>query len=75
MVIVLGLEMARQLQLSTFSSAKAEARLQAFILSGVSQTGRKLGEGAYGCVEELRIDGLMGNAFTGDNKRVHCCQR
>ena len=54
--------MARQLQLSTSHTCTAlqtAARLQPFILSNVTQTGRKLGEGSYGCVEELRINGLV----------------
>ena len=55
-------EMARQLQLSTSHSHRAlqtAARLRPFVLSGVTQTGRKLGEGAYGCVEELSVNGLI----------------
>ena len=54
--------MARQLQLSTSHSQRAlqtAARLRPFVLSGVTQTGRKLGEGAYGCVEELSVNGLI----------------
>ena len=54
--------MARQLQLPTSHTRTAlqtAARLQPFILSNVTQTGRKLGEGSYGCVEELRINGLI----------------
>ena len=54
--------MARQLQLSTSHSHRAlqtAARLRPFVLSGVTQTGRKLGEGAYGCVEELSVNGLI----------------
>ena len=54
--------MARQLQLTTSHSCTAlqtAARLQPFILSNVTQTGKKLGEGSYGCVEVLRINGLI----------------
>ena len=54
--------MARQLQISASHSHRAlqtAARLQPFILSGVTQTGRTLGEGSYGCVEELRVNGLV----------------
>ena len=54
--------MARQLQLSTSHSCRAlqtAARLQPFVMSGVTQTGRKLGEGSYGCVEELKVNGLV----------------
>ena len=54
--------MARQLQLSTSHSHRAlqtAAQLRPFVLSGVTQTGRKLGEGAYGCVEELSVNGLI----------------
>ena len=54
--------MARQLQLSTSHSHRAlqtAARLRPFVLSGVTRTGRKLGEGAYGCVEELSVNGLI----------------
>ena len=54
--------MARQLQLSASLSRRAlqtAARLQPFVLSGVTQTGRKLGEGAYGCVEEFSVNGLI----------------
>ena len=35
------------------------AKLQPFTLSNVTQTGKKLGEGSYGCVEELCVDGLI----------------
>ena len=35
------------------------ARLQPFILSEVTQTGRTLGEGSYKCVEEVRVNGLI----------------
>ena len=54
--------MARQLQLSATHSRRAlqtGGRLQPFVLSGVTQTGRKLGEGAYGCVEEFSVNGLI----------------
>ena len=54
--------MARQLQLPTSHTRRAlqtAARLQPFVLSGVTQTGRKLGEGSYGCVEELSVNGLV----------------
>ena len=40
-------------------SPKTAARLKPFVLYGVSHTGRRLGEGAYGCVEELRVNGLV----------------
>ena len=33
--------------------------LQQFLLSDVRLTGRKLGEGAYGKVEELEVNGLV----------------
>ena len=54
--------MARQLQIPASHSHRAlqiAARLQPFILSRVTQTGRTLGEGSYGCVEELRVNGLV----------------
>ena len=54
--------MSRQLQIPASHSHRAlqtAARLQPFILSGVTQTGRTLGEGSYGCVEELRVNGLV----------------
>ena len=54
--------MARQLQASsshTRRALQAATRLQPFLLTGVTQTGRTLGEGSYGCVEELRINGLV----------------
>ena len=54
--------MARQLQLPsshTHRALQTAARLQPFILSNVTQTGKKLGEGSYGCVEELRVNGLI----------------
>ena len=54
--------MARQLQLPTSHTSRAlqtAARLQPFVLSGVTQTGKKLGEGSYGCVEELKVNGFI----------------
>ena len=54
--------MARQLQLPSSHSHRAlqtAAKLQPFILSNVIQTGKKLGEGSYGCVDELRVNGLI----------------
>ena len=54
--------MARQLQLPTSHTRRAlqtAAKLQPFVLSGVTQTGRKLGEGSYGCVEELSVNGFI----------------
>ena len=54
--------MARQLQLSsshTHRALQTAAKLQPFVLSGVTQTGKTLGEGSYGCVEELSVSGLI----------------
>ena len=54
--------MARQLQASsshTRRALQAATRLQPFLLTGVTQTGRTLGEGSYGCVEEIRVNGLV----------------
>ena len=34
-------------------------QLHPFILSNVTPTGNKLGEGSYGCVEELEVSGLV----------------
>ena len=34
-------------------------QLHPFILSNVTPTGNKLGEGSYGCVEELEVNGLI----------------
>ena len=54
--------MARQMQLSNSHTRRAlqtAARLQPFVLSGVTQTGKTLGEGSYGCVEELSVNGLI----------------
>ena len=54
--------MARQLQLPTSHTSRAlqtAAKLQPFVLSGVTQTGKKLGEGSYGCVEELKVNGFI----------------
>ena len=56
------LRMARQLQLSsshTHRALQTAAKLQLFVLSGVTQTGKTLGEGSYGCVEELNVSGLI----------------
>ena len=56
------LRMARQLQLSsshTHRALQTAAKLQPFVLSGVTQTGKTLGEGSYGCVEELSVSGLI----------------
>ena len=33
--------------------------IQCFVLSGVRPTGRQLGVGSYGSVEELEVNGLM----------------
>ena len=58
----LTLKMARQLQLPSPHTRRAlqtAAKLQPFILSNVTQTGKTLGEGSYGCVEELRVNGLI----------------
>ena len=33
--------------------------LQRFVLSGVRSTGRQLGVGSYGSVEELQVNGLL----------------
>ena len=38
---------------------QTSVQLQPFILSGVTLTGRTLGEGSYGCVEELNVNGLI----------------
>ena len=56
--------MAKELSSSysdTYSrkALQTAAQLQPFVLSGVTQTGRKLGEGAYGYVEELNASGLI----------------
>ena len=54
--------MARQLQLPTSHTSRAiqtAVKLQPFVLSGVTRTERKLGEGSYGCVEELKVNGLV----------------
>ena len=54
--------MARQLQLPrshTRRVLQTAAKLHPFILSNVTQTGKKLGEGSYGCVDELRVNGLI----------------
>ena len=54
--------MARQLQLPsshTHRALQTAAKLQPFILSNVTPTGKKLGEGSYGCVDELRVNGLI----------------
>ena len=54
--------MARQLQLPSSHTRRAlqtAAKLRPFILSNVTQTGKKLGEGSYGCVEELCVSGLI----------------
>ena len=40
--------------------------LQRFVLSGVRPTGKQLGEGSYGCVEELEVSGVV---YAG--KRLH----
>ena len=40
--------------------------LEKFVVSDVQQTGRKLGQGAYGCVEEAEIPGA-----TVATKRLH----
>ena len=59
-VVLAFATMARQLQLShSHRALQTAARLRPFVLSGVTQTGRKLGEGAYGCVEELSVNGLI----------------
>ena len=34
-------------------------KLQRFVLPGVRQTGRQLGMGSYGSVEELEVNGLV----------------
>ena len=50
------------MELSSSLSRRAlqtAARLQPFILSDVTQTGKTLGEGSYGCVEELSVNGLI----------------
>ena len=36
-----------------------DPQLHRFILSNVKPTGKKLGEGAYGCVEELEVNGRI----------------
>ena len=54
--------MARQLQHPrphTRGVLQTAAKLQPFILSNVTQTGKKLGEGSYGCVDELCVNGLI----------------
>ena len=54
--------MARQLQLPTSHTRRtlqSAAKLQPFILSNVTQTRKRLGEGSYGCVEELCVNGLI----------------
>ena len=54
--------MARQLRAPQDHVRRAlqnAPKLRPFILSNVKPTGKKLGEGAYGCVEELEVNGLI----------------
>ena len=54
--------MARQLSVPQEHIHRAlqnAPQLRPFILSNVTPTGRKLGEGSYGCVEELEVNGLI----------------
>ncbi len=41
------------------TSIKHAPQLQRFVLSGVRSTGRQLGCGSYGSVEELEVEGLL----------------
>ena len=40
------------------TKSHVQSSLEQFVLCGVTQTGRSLGNGAYGCVEVLSMDGL-----------------
>ena len=54
--------MARQLRVPQDHVSRAlqnASKLRPFILSNVKPTGKRLGEGAYGCVEELEVNGLI----------------
>ena len=54
--------MARQLSVPQEHIHRAlqnAPQLRPFILSNVIPTGRKLGEGSYGCVEEMEVNGLV----------------
>ena len=46
-------------QSHTSKTLQTAAKLRPFVLSNVTKTGKKLGEGSYGCVEELCVNGLI----------------
>ena len=55
-------EMSRHLRVPRHHIHRAlqnAPQLHPFILSNVTPTGKKLGEGSYGCVEELEVNGLV----------------
>ena len=51
--------MASQSRIHTSRALQTAAKLRPFVLSNVTPTGKMLGEGSYGCVEELNVNGLM----------------
>ena len=62
LIVPLILSMARHLRVPQHHIHRAlqnAPQLHPFILSNVTPTGNKLGEGSYGCVEELEINGLI----------------
>ena len=62
LTVPLILNMARHLRVPQHHIHRAlqnAPQLHPFILSNVTPTGNKLGEGSYGCVEELEVNGLV----------------
>ena len=62
LIVPLILSMARHLRVPQHHIHRAlqnAPQLHPFILSNVTPTGNKLGEGSYGCVEELEVNGLI----------------
>ena len=51
--------MASQSRIHTSRALQTAAKLRPFVLSNVTPTGKMLGEGSYGCVEELNMNGLV----------------
>ena len=51
--------MASQSRIHTSRALQTAAKLRPFVLSNVTPTGKMLGEGSYGFVEELNMNGLV----------------
>ena len=58
-VCFINIKMDRQLQTDVADAFRNNSHLQQFMLTGVTPTGRRLGTGSYGSVEEVSFFGFF----------------